>query len=232
MALPLYLAMTAAEITAISPLPSRCAYLSCHFSPWSRGLSNCPASLPEGSLLILDDSSPLQGHDAFLAARQLGQMAEAFRCPGILLDFQRPPAEESLAFVKNLLPALPCPVGVSELYAGGLDCAVFLPPVPLDVPLHSCLIPWQGREIWLDASAESAAFTVDKDGCRITPLPSGECPEDARKDERLHCRYTLELTEDAANFTLHRTREDVMDLLDAAEALGVTMAVGLWQELK
>ena len=232
MALPLYLAMTAAEMTANSLLPPRCAYLSCHFSPWSRGLSNCPAALPEGAMLILDDSAPIRGHDAGLAAAQLSELVKLQRCGCILLDFQQPPSEESLAFVRELLPVLPCPVGVSERYAEGLDCPVFLPPLPLDMPLRDYLAPWAGREIWLDAAVESAVFTVDKDGCSITPLPPGPCPKHARRDEKLHCHYTLELTEDQANFTLYRTREDVLELLEEAESLGVKQAVGLWQELK
>ena len=232
MALPLYLAMTAAEMAVNASIPSHCAYLACHFSPWSRGLSNCPASLPEGSVLILDDSAPIRGHDPVLVGQQLARAVEESQCRCILLDFQRPPSEEVLVFVRKLLPALPCPVGVSELYTAGLDCPVFLPPVPLDMPLKVYLASWAGRESWLDAAVESAVFTVDKNGCSVTPLSPGICPEKPHRDEGLHCRYTLELTEDRAKFTLYRTREDVTALLEEAESLGVKQAVGLWQELR
>ena len=36
---------------------------------------------------------------------------------------------------------------------------------------------------------------------------------------------------DIAEFTLFRTREDTVDLLEEAEKLGVKLAVGLYQEL-
>ena len=40
MVLPLYLALTAAEISRISSPPALCAYMACHFSPYTEGISN------------------------------------------------------------------------------------------------------------------------------------------------------------------------------------------------
>ena len=50
----LNLAMTAAELGA-APLPSHPAWMACHFSPYSTGLTNLPPKLPQDSLLILND---------------------------------------------------------------------------------------------------------------------------------------------------------------------------------
>ena len=72
MAMEPYLAMTAGEIRGASVLPRRTGWLSCHFSPSGVGLSNLPVALPPGSLLILDDSTPMDGHDPEQIAGQLG----------------------------------------------------------------------------------------------------------------------------------------------------------------
>ena len=148
MALPLYLAQTAAEMAG-NPLSGSCAYMACHFSPGGRGLSNLPEMLPTGAMLILDDSSPMDGHDPALILDQLAELIARHRCESLLLDFQRTNIREQQELAKLLADTLPCPVGVSELYAHGLSCPVFLPPVPPDRPLSDYLQPWQGRETWL-----------------------------------------------------------------------------------
>ena len=33
------------------------AYMACHFSPYSKGLSNIPPYLPKGSILLLDEAT-------------------------------------------------------------------------------------------------------------------------------------------------------------------------------
>ena len=45
MGLPLYLAMTAAELSAAEALPRKMAYMACHFSLYGTGLSNIPEQL-------------------------------------------------------------------------------------------------------------------------------------------------------------------------------------------
>lgn len=231
MALPLYLAMTAAEMRGNDVLPPQFAYMACLFSPYGTGLSNCPKALPEGSLLILNDRTPIHGHDHSLIAGQLQEMAEFLAVSSILLDFQRPDCEETSTLAKHLVNALPCPVGISEGYGGELDCPVFLPPVPLDMRLEEYLSPWQGREIWLDAALDGLQIQLTEAGAASSPLPSWDSADSGYREHALHCHYKCKQEADSIQFTLWRSRADLGALLEEAEALGVTRAVGLWQEL-
>ena len=227
MAIPLYLAMTAAEFSSCGSLPRYPAWMSCRFSPSGKGLCNLPSVLPEGTLLILDDQTPPEGHEAALIHRQLTAVLESNRCAGLLLDFQRPDNKETAEIV-NALQSLPCPVCVSHLYAKDLPCPVFAPPCPLTVPLKEHLAPWEGREIWLEAALDRAAYRITEAGCLIrssspeTPLPF--------HDDALFCHYGIHTAEDHILFTLERTRKDLEPLLEAAGSC-VTRAVGLFQEL-
>lgn len=230
MAIDRFLAMTAAEFPAETALPGKAAWMACHFSPYGRGLSNLPRELPKGSLLLLDDLTPPQGHDPRQTAQQLAAAASDWDCRGILLDFQRPPTEETAAMARYLSQSLPCPVAVSSLYAGPLDCAVCLPPVPCHVPLGEHLAPWQGREIWLELALDGEAITLTAKGAQIRPLAF--LPErEGFFDRALDCRYCVEMEENQALFTLWRTRDSLSGVQAAAEKSGVTLTVGLWQEL-
>lgn len=229
MAIPLYLAMTAAEFREAETLPEPVAWMACHFSPYGTGLTNLPEALPEGSLLILNDRMPPDGHDPERIAGILGDVMTQRHCRGLLLDFQRPGNPETAAAARRLT-AMACPAAVSELYAAD-GCPVFLPPVPPYRLPADYLAPWRGREIWLEAALDGAVITVTGDGSRFAPLPTGERSEGGFRDNALHCHYRVEAG-DAARFTLWRTREDVDALLEEAEMLGVTLAVGLYQEFR
>ena len=228
MVLPLYLAQTAAEMAG-NPLSQNMAYMACHFAPGGKGLSNLPEELPSGAMLILDDSTPMDDHKPELIAKQLSEIITLHHCEALLLDFQRReiPGQQKLS--ELLAGALPCPVGVSELYAGDLPCPVFLSPVPPDRPLGTHLAPWQGRELWLEAALEGITLTLTEAGCAASAL--ADIPEDGLTDEKLHCRYTIETTENSAIFRLWRTYPELDDLLAEAQTAGVTKAIGLWQEL-
>ena len=231
MALPLYLALTAAEFQKCSSQPEQAAWMACHYSPYGLGLSNCPSRLPEGAMLILNDRTPAQGHDPALITEQLHKLGEMLHYKYILLDFQRPDSPENAAVAKAIVSAAPCPVGVSELYARDLDCPVFLPPVPPHVRLKEHLSSWQGREIWLEAALGGEVIAVTDKGSAFSPLLSSELPDAALEDPALHCHYQVRTYNDHINFTLWRTTEDLSALLRQAADLGVTLAVGLWQEL-
>ena len=231
MALPLYLGMTAAEFQKSSTLPEHSAWMACHYSPYALGLSNIPTQLPENAMLILNDRTPAQGHDPDLILRQVTELAETLHYKYILLDFQRPDSAENQAVAQALSANLRCPVGVTPLYAKGLDCPVFLPPVPPHVPIKEHLVPWQGREIWLEAALGGEIISVTESGSTISPLPSAEVPTKAPEDPGLHCHYQIRTHNNHIDFTLWRTRENLSALLQQAEDLGVTKAVGLWQEL-
>lgn len=227
MALPCYLAMTAAEIRQYSVLPPELAWMACHFSFCDAGLSNLPAALPENAVVVLDDAVPYSGHDP---RRIVDQLLEIATPAGILLDFQRPGDAGTEDVVRAVVSGLSCPVGVSECYAARLRCPVFLPPLPLGTPLEPYLQPWKGRPVWLEAALDSAVITVTADGCRYDSTES--VPDAARfADRQLHCHYQTEVTADAIRFRLTRTPEDLAALLAEAEALGVERALGLYQEL-
>lgn len=225
MVLPLYLACTCTEFTVCSPLPEHPAWMACHFSPYGTGLCNLPPALPKGSMVILNDRVPIGGHDPGTVLEQLRELE--FSC--LLLDFQRPHVEETTAMVQALTAGLGCPVGVSEIYAGGSDCPVFLPPPPLDTPLVEHLAPWDGREIWLEAALGGLVWQVTEQGAQSHPLP--RLPGSGRRDEALFCHYHISPTGDRVDFSLWRDREDLDALLKKAQALGVNRAIGLWQEL-
>ena len=231
MAIAPFLAMTAAEMRNHTVLPPKIAWMACHFSPYGLGLSNLPQTLPPGSLLMVDDITPLHGHDPVLIAEQLTFCAENLRCSGILLDFQRQNCPETGELAKYLTGALPCPAAVSEVYAGDLDCPVILSPVPPSVVPEDHFAPWQGREIWMEIGLSGEILTLTDRGCDTAPLPFPDPNREGYSDPKLHCHYTIETKENSAVFTLWRNREDVQELLEEAETLGVTTAVGLFQEL-
>ena len=231
MALPLYLAMTAAELFCASELPPYCGYMACHFSPYSTGLSNFPPALPEGSVLILNDRTPAHGHDPDLIAQQLSRCVEEHSTCGILLDFQRPGCSEISKIAQAIVHHAPCPVAVSPDYSQQLSCPVFLPPPPLNCLLRDYIAPWQDRELWLEAALDRRQIILTAQGCSIStdaPEPTTAYPF---TDPLLHCHYRIETTQDQAHFLLQRTSDDLNNLLQEAGSLGITKAIGLYQEL-
>ena len=84
MAIPQYLAMTAAEMAGTAPLPRYMAWMACHFSPYSTGLTNLPAKLHQGSLLILNDRTPIHCHDPERVCRELNSTLHRLGCVGLL----------------------------------------------------------------------------------------------------------------------------------------------------
>ena len=232
MAISQYLAMTASEIAAASVHPPQIAWMACHFSPYGTGLSNCPERLPPGSLLILNDRTPIHLHDPLRIACQLNDLAQRLSCAGILLDFQRPGCEETARLSALLSDTLPFPVAVSSLYARYTGSPVFLPSLPCHIPLEKHIAPWRGRGIWLELALDCRELLVTAQGCQVRSIPYPEAAPAFRLDERLHCRYRPQVTPTEAVFTLLRTREDLADLISQAEQLGITTTVGLYQELR
>ena len=230
MALPLYLAMTEWE-TQYCPMPERMAYMACHFSSYGAGLGNFPEQLPVCSMLILNDRIPVWNHDPELIARQLQQTVEAFSCESVLLDFQRQGEGRTAAIAKAAVEALGCPVGVSQWYAQGLSCPVFFSLPAPNRDLSKELALWQGREVWLEAALETVQITVTREDSTTVPIPFEIPSPPCHVDETLCCRYHTAVGEDRAVFTISRTAEDLNALLRKAEALGVTRAIGLYQQL-
>ena len=229
MGIPCYLAMTAAEMGDFSAVPEHMAWMGCQFSSWNAGLSNLPQWLPPGAVLTLNDSFPLAGHDPERIAGELRGAVEAFSCAALVLDFQRPGDPETEALAARLTE-LPCPVAVSLPYARE-DLAVLLPPAPLSVPLEEYLSPWRDRDIWLELALDGEIITLTEEGAQGIPLPYPDRAAEGFREEALHCHYRAELKKDRAEFTLWRTVEDLHDLTEEAEKLGVKALMGLYQEL-
>ena len=220
-----FLGQTAAEWAHPLPDWGKKAWMACHFSPYGVGLSNLPTHMPSGSMLILNDRTPVCGHDPDLIANQLAELAEKFECSRILLDFQRPEEAQTYDIAKAILQAAACPVGISHWYGAELDCAVCLPPLPLHMPLHSYIAPWLGRDIWLELAPESAQYIVTESGCQVAPChATGRFPH---FDEALFCRYRIDIGEEKLIFTLCRTQEDALALRNAN---AIECFVGLYQD--
>ncbi len=217
-----YLAMTAEEIAGCPALPEKTAWMACHFSVYGTGLQDLPKRLPEGALLIMDDRIPVNRHDPQCIVNTLKEITFS----GLLLDFQRPGNPETAAIVRTVLEVFP-QAAVSECYAKVHSCAVLLSPTPMLTPFETHIAPWEGRQIWLEAAPELLEILLTEDGavqkvCKDDgPLPF--------YDEILCCHYRTEVFDDHARFILRR---DVDALLQKAEALGITHAVGLYQQLK
>lgn len=229
MTLPIYLAMTDTEMRSCSSLPAHTAYMACHFSPYSTGICNLPTDLPAGSILILNDRIPLLNHDPEEILVQLKSILEKIPFYALLLDFQQEDCPLSYAIAKHLTEKLPVPVGVTQYYAKELECPVFVAPPALHVPLSDHLKPWGGRQIWLDVGLPAGCYRVDKSGCTQAPCirPADPLPH---QDKSLHCHYGIHLERDHVIFTLARTDEDLKSLLSEGEAIGVSTAIGLYQE--
>ena len=220
-----FLAQTAAEIHRIPPYDARRAWMACHFSPYGTGLSNLPEGLPPGSMVILNDRTPVAGHDPGLIAAQLAQLAEEEKVSHILLDFQRTGEARTAAIARAVAEVLPCPVGVAAGYAKELDCAVFLPPLPLHTAPEDYIAPWQGRPVWLELAPACGAYTVTQQGCTQSPWASeGEFPH---LEETVCCRYRTEVETDAIRFILKRGPQELKLLRNAP---GIDCFVGLYQE--
>lgn len=231
MALTLYLAMTAAEMQSCAVFPEHVAWMACHFSPYHNGLSNIPTQLPTGSVLILNDRIPPQGHDPAVVAAQLAQAVGALNVSRVLLDLQRPDNAETAQIAKAITQRLACPVGVTPMYAQALSCAVFLTP-RLRIPLPEQLKQWPGREIWLDAALDCEQIEVTKTGSIISPGSIPDAPKVVHTDQPSHCRYCLELEESCARFTVWRDMAQLKNLLSDADDQQIACAIGLYQQLQ
>lgn len=223
-----FLAQTASEIR--NHLPDKLCYMALHFSPYGKGLSNVPLSLPKDSIILLDDSMPVDNHDPMVVAEQLTELVLRFSPTALLMDFQRPANQALEEMAAIILQALPCPIGITTDYAKKLDCHVFLPPPPVNKSLKEYLSPWKDQGIYLEIAPECSMFTVTENGCvkekisLVEGLPL--------QDVRLHCHYNVEVSSDRAVFTLCRYKEDLSALVDETKTLGVLGCIGLYQELK
>ena len=224
-----YLAATMRELEEF--LPKKAAFLSCHFSAAGQGLSNLPSDLPKKSLLLVDDSMPVCGHDPGVVVKQLQDLVEKFDLNAILLDFQGEKDTQLLHMAKAILQGVPCPVAVTEQYAKELGCPVFLSSSPVDTALHRHLSRWLEQGVFLEIAPGGMQIEVTQAGCKKVPISFGNTQFLSLFHEELCCHYHVEVFNDKAVFTLGRTNEDLAQLADKALALGALGVVGLYQEL-
>ena len=224
-----YLAVTSREMENF--LPKKAAYLSCHFSPSGQGLSNLPRCLPENSLLLLDDSMPVCGHSPGVVIKQLRDLVKDFSVKAVLLDFQGEKTEQLQAMAQEILRSTPCPVAITDAYAKGFGCPVFLSPPPADRSLEKHISKWLKQGVYLEIAPCSVKMEVTETGCRKTALPSSVAGNLLLHHENLCCHYDVEVFPDRAVFTLDRTKDDLAALAEKAMKLGVLGTVGLYQEL-
>lgn len=225
-----FLAMTAAEIRSCNSFSQKPAWMACHFSPYGTGLTNLPPELPPGSMLIINDRTPISGHDPERILDQLLQLLSVQTWDGVLLDFQRPGTAATAALTKTLVQGLPCSVGVSEAYCQELSCPVFLSPIIPTEPPEERLVLWENREIWLEVGTEVLTCVLEEQGAVFSQAVTPQLPLNGFPDHRLHCHHTVHLSEDQAVFTLYRTTADICALLNQASEFGVTRAIGLYQQ--
>ena len=230
MAIRTYLAMTAAEFKTSTHLPESVAWMACHFSPYGTGLSNIPRTLPENSLLIVNDITPIQNHNPEIIAMELIDCIEALHCSGVLLDFQRLPNPKLYTLSEHLMRALPRPPILPEPFAGQFNCPVFLPPCPLCKPLQEHIQNWKDREIWLEIAKNETSIVISKEGTFYTSETKSNHNAHVFPDSILDCHYTIQTNPHEANFHLWRTEDDTKEFLYKAEKLGIHNVVGLYQE--
>ena len=224
MAIRPYLAITGEEIAQIGIIPENAAWMFCPFSAEAMDVFDFA---PAGKILVLTDADSSENTDP----ERIIQMLARLEPEAILLDFQRSENIDNAAFAKKLKKTLSCPVILPPDLAEKLDGPVFLPPVPLHTSLKNHIAPWKERAIWLDISTEGEKITLTEAGASFETQLCFSPPEKGHQEERLHCHYSISLKEDAAIFTLWRTKEDMLSLLTEAENRGIRAAVGLYQEL-
>lgn len=232
MFLPIYLALTAQEFAYSTAIPSTLCYLSCHFSPRGNGLSNIPTVFPEGSILCIDDSTPIANHSTNVVTEQINTLIQRLRPCGILLDFQRPDNPYAPDMIGCILEGVSCPVAVSHIYAKEFMCPVFLPPLPFRTALSDYLKTWSDREIWLELGNDKEMAIVTENGFgveRVYSIPEGG---NQFRDIPLLFHYCTHLKQDHIVFYFHRTEEDLRELQVQAQKLGVSKFLGLWQQLQ
>lgn len=229
MVLPIYLAMTASEIRLCNRMPTHCGYMACHFSSYGRGLTNIPQQLRVGSMLILNDRISPQWHDPLLICYQLAEAVNQLQPAGLLLDMQRPFDSLTCEIIHAIAENVSCPKAVTPAYLANWKEAVLLSPVPPYTLPEEYLLPWAGRNIWLEIDNMGSKLELRENGCSIFPWEA-DSPEPKQYDEKLCCHYNVELQDNFAIFTLQRSFQDTQNLLQKAKNAGVTLAVGLYQQ--
>ena len=92
--------------------------------------------------------------------------------------------------------------------------------------------PWAGRELWLEAVTDIRTAVITESGCTRQAAAPPRADAVWFEDPAFHCRYCWHADDRQAVFTLERTAKHIPSLLEEAEKLGITRAVGLYQQYK
>lgn len=239
MSIALYLAMTATDFSHCPLLPEPVAWMALHFSAGGRGLSNCPAALPPGSLLILDDQIPWAGHSGDMVCRTVEALLLNTGSMGLLLDFERPARPETRSLAAALAACcrdLGRAIAMPPDYLEGGEAAVFLPAPPCYADPAKVMAPWQGREVWLEAALTGYQAEIRAGGVEIQPRQPEALAELAAGEQiflapRRLFQYVSRGSSRGVTVDLFDTPESLRARLPAWEALGVSLAVGPWRRL-
>lgn len=231
MEIPCYLAMTAAEFQNSPNIPSNFAWMACHFSPYGTGLTNLPTQIPDGSILLINDRTPIHGHDGKEVRETVMTVLERNPCRGIALDFQHDPTEEALSICRAL-EDLPCPVYVPPQYLRHNEQPVFLPPpCPLQT-VEDYLAEYQNRPILLEVALDAGFLRIQTQGQDYFPRGSDAGSPYPHADEALAIHYRIETTPDSACFYFRRTLTNVAQIQHRCQDRFDCLFIGLWQEFK
>lgn len=234
MSIPMYLAMTATDFSVFSILPTHMAWMSAHFSVMDRGLSNLPAALPTGSILILDDQHPWDGHSISAVLRTLQDFLQRNTLLGILLDFERPACPQTLKLAEAITVLCldhGCTAAMPEVFARHEAAAVFLPSRPHWSPKPPSL----GREIWQEVSPAPSRVRISSGKVEKEVLSTlfFSRPEGRPifTDLELLCQYYTQVRDKGIEVTLFDGPESLEQKLSLWEASGVRLAIGPYRYL-
>ena len=234
MPIPFFLAIYAHDFPALPRLPPKVAWMSAHFSTSGPGMSNLPAKLPPGSLIILDDQTPWAGHSIETVCREMTAVLMRTEAYGLLLDFERPPEEETLLLTNALgqcCRELGIPMGAPESYATDPGIAIFHSPLPCQIPPEVLCPP--GRAVWLDVSPTAFLAHIGPDST------TGNLTEDEVSfsdesqiftDPALHCLYRSQPSDNGIDLLLYHTPQSITAMLETQELPGIQLALGLYRD--
>lgn len=214
----------------MSTLPAQFAWMACHFDPNGNGIIDLPETLPPGCILILNDKTPYNGHNAERITQQLAECAQRYSIHGLLLDFERPISEALKETVRRLVYALPCPVAcMKNLKIEGLVSVIQMPPI-LGTPeeyFHT------KKGAWLELRKQAEKYQIEMDGCKSDSIrePQDELTE-GQQETALCVHYHFTVNAENANLTLWRNRQDREIIMELAKQAGIDTIIGLYQEFR
>ncbi len=191
-----------------------------HFSVSGPGLSSRPHRLPPGSLILLDDQTPWNGHSLEAVCQETTDVLLRTGAAGLLLDFERPPTDETACLAQCLIQCCQeagCPIGMPPDYLGSGGGRRLPPPLPCHRTPEQALAPYHGREIWLEAAAGGCQVTLGADTPAICP---GRPPPPGGRVRTVHriyrptpmlCRYFSYPTDSGLQLALYDTEETLAE---------------------